>query len=34
MENTNNDDPTPKLKSSPIPIFFIPFNNEDNECNY
>jgi hypothetical protein len=34
MENTNNDDPTPKLKSSPVPILFIPFSNKDNECNY
>ena len=32
LVNTNNEnsfDPTPKLKSSPVPISFIPFNNED-----
>ena len=34
MENTNNEDPTPKLKSSPIPILFIPFNNQENKCSY
>ncbi|GBC08027.1 hypothetical protein RclHR1_07880001 [Rhizophagus clarus] len=34
MEIADNEDPTPKLKSSPVPILFIPFNNEDNECNY
>ncbi|GBC18024.2 kinase-like domain-containing protein [Rhizophagus irregularis DAOM 181602=DAOM 197198] len=33
-QDTNNEDPTPKLKSSPIPILFIPFNNKDNKCNY
>jgi hypothetical protein len=31
--NTNND-PTPKLKSSPIPIKFISFNNYDDVCIY
>jgi hypothetical protein len=33
--NTNNEysfDPTPKLKSSPIPIEFISFNKYDNKC--
>src|SRR2546423_13267180 len=35
--NTNNEnpfDPTPKLKSSPVPILFIPFNRNDNNCNF
>src|SRR5437763_15648470 len=35
--NTNNEisfDPTPKLKSSPVPILFIPFNDDENKCNY
>ena len=39
--NTNNENsfdpnfhPTPKLKCSPVPIRFIPFNNDKNECNY
>jgi hypothetical protein len=35
--NTNNEnsfDPTPKLKCSPVPILFIPFNDDENECNY
>ncbi|CAB4442924.1 unnamed protein product [Rhizophagus irregularis] len=31
--NENNFDPTPKLKSSPIPILFLPFNNEKLKCN-
>ncbi|GBB85040.1 hypothetical protein RclHR1_11600005 [Rhizophagus clarus] len=30
--NVNNGDPTPKLKSSPVPILFVPFNNKKNEC--
>src|ERR1043165_8266331 len=32
--NTNNNsfDPTPKLKSSPIPINFISFNQNDDTC--
>jgi hypothetical protein len=29
-----NDNPTPKLKSSPIPIKFISFNHYDKECIY
>ncbi|PKY21678.1 kinase-like protein [Rhizophagus irregularis] len=28
----NDKDPTPKLKSSPIPILFISFNEKDNNC--
>ncbi|RIA93425.1 kinase-like domain-containing protein [Glomus cerebriforme] len=34
--NTNNDSfkPTPRLKSSPVSILFIPFNNDDDTCNY
>src|SRR5207253_512815 len=35
--NANNEnyfDPTPKLKSSPVPILFISFDNNDNNCNY
>ncbi|RIA83790.1 kinase-like domain-containing protein [Glomus cerebriforme] len=27
-------DPTPRLKSSPIPILFIPFKNNENKCNH
>jgi hypothetical protein len=33
--NTNDEysfDPTPKLKSSPIPILFVSFNESDNKC--
>ncbi|UZN99157.1 uncharacterized protein OCT59_000437 [Rhizophagus irregularis] len=32
----NNDpfDPTSKLKSSPVPVLFIPFNNNEKQCNY
>ncbi|RIA82567.1 hypothetical protein C1645_835162, partial [Glomus cerebriforme] len=30
--NENYFDPMPKLKSSPIPILFIPFNNEKHNC--
>jgi hypothetical protein len=30
----NSFDPTPKLKSSPIPIKFISFNNKDKNCIY
>jgi hypothetical protein len=32
--NTDNNsfDPTPRLKSSPLPILFIPFNKDDNKC--
>src|ERR1043166_3279824 len=28
----NSFDPTPKLKSSPIPILFVPFNKWDENC--
>ena len=28
----NSFDPTPKLKSSPIPILFVPFNEPDEYC--
>src|ERR1043166_5290427 len=28
----NSFDPTPKLKSSPIPILFVPFNDKDQNC--
>src|SRR6266516_7280260 len=28
----NSFDPTPKLKSSPIPISFVSFNNDDRNC--
>jgi hypothetical protein len=31
MESKN---PTPRLKSSPIKIYFVPFNNNENNCNY
>ena len=37
LANTNGEnsfDPTPKLKSSPVPILFIPFNDDENKCNY
>src|SRR6185437_11673494 len=37
MELTNDENsfnPTPRLKSSPIPILFISFNKHDKECNY
>src|SRR6266498_184286 len=35
--NTNGEnsfDPTPKLKSSPVPIFFIPFDGDKVYCSY
>src|ERR1043165_3601098 len=35
LVNTNDEnsfDPTPKLKSSPIPILFVPFNKWDEKC--
>src|SRR6266498_5209238 len=32
--NENSFDPTPKLKSSPVPILFISFNNNEEKCNY
>src|ERR1051325_2655591 len=39
MELVNTDvensfDPTPKLKSSPIPILFVSFNEDDKNCFY
>src|SRR5688572_18920258 len=37
LANTNDEnsfDPTPRLKSSPIPIKFISFNSEDKNCVY
>jgi hypothetical protein len=33
-KNDNSFDPTPRLKSSPVPILFIPFNNDEYKCNY
>jgi len=30
----NSFDPTPKLKSSPVPISFFPFSRIENKCNY
>ncbi|CAB5210541.1 unnamed protein product [Rhizophagus irregularis] len=33
LTNENNFDPIPKLNSSPVPILFIPFNNEKLKCN-
>ncbi|EXX50703.1 Sps1p [Rhizophagus irregularis DAOM 197198w] len=34
--NTDNNpfDPTSKLKSSPVPVLFIPFKNNEEKCNY
>ncbi|CAB5192239.1 unnamed protein product [Rhizophagus irregularis] len=32
LTNDNSFDPTPKLKSSPVPISFISFNNNDKNC--
>ena len=35
--NTNSEnsfDPTPRLKSSPVPILFISFNYDENKCSY
>src|ERR1044072_1178140 len=37
LVNTNDEnsfDPTPKLKSSPIPILFVSFNKDDQNCFY
>src|SRR5579859_6976480 len=39
MEITNNNlgddfDPTPRLKSSPVPILFIPFNQNNDKCSH
>jgi hypothetical protein len=30
----NSFDPTPRLKSSPVPVLFVPFMNNENKCNY
>ena len=30
----NSFDPTPKLKSSPVPILFISFNKNEDKCSY
>src|SRR4051812_42727203 len=32
--NENSFDPTPKLKSNPVPILFFPFNNNEDKCSY
>ncbi|GBC22717.2 kinase-like domain-containing protein [Rhizophagus irregularis DAOM 181602=DAOM 197198] len=32
VNQENSFNPTPKLKSSPIPIFFVSFNGDDNIC--
>ncbi|CAB5192179.1 uncharacterized protein OCT59_000219 [Rhizophagus irregularis] len=32
--NENSFNPTPKLKSSPVPILFIPFNESEKICNF
>src|SRR5947199_7731300 len=32
--NENSFNPTPRLKSSPVPIKFISFNKHDKRCNY
>jgi hypothetical protein len=32
LNEENSFDPTPKLKSSPVPIFFISFNENDDNC--
>ena len=34
MNNEDSFDPTQKLKSSPVPILFVSFNKEDNNCIY
>ncbi|UZN98863.1 uncharacterized protein OCT59_000148 [Rhizophagus irregularis] len=35
MDTYNNlFDPTPNLNPSPIPVLFIPFDNDENKCNY
>jgi len=34
MELENSFDPTPKLKSSPVPILFVSFNRNDENCFY
>ena len=30
----NSFDPTPRLKSSPVPVLFLPFKNSEKKCNY
>ncbi|CAB5152165.1 unnamed protein product [Rhizophagus irregularis] len=32
LNDENSFDPTPKLKSSPVPIFFVSFNWKDKNC--
>jgi hypothetical protein len=32
LNEENSFDPTPKLKSSPVPIFFVSFNENDDNC--
>jgi len=32
LNDDNSFDPTPKLKSSPVPIFFVSFNDTDENC--
>src|SRR6266496_5864261 len=32
LNDKNSFDPTPKLKSSPVPILFVSFNREDENC--
>src|SRR6266542_2141421 len=34
LNDENSFDPTPKLKSSPVPIFFVSFNRYDYKCIY
>src|SRR6266542_2864127 len=34
LNDENSFDPTPKLKSSPVPIFFVSFNDTDENCIY
>jgi hypothetical protein len=34
LNDENSFDPTPKLKSSPVPIFFVSFNQDDVNCIY
>jgi hypothetical protein len=34
LANESSFDPTPKLKSSPVPILFVSFNYEDGKCIY
>jgi hypothetical protein len=32
LNEENSFEPTPKLKSSPVPILFVSFNQSDNNC--